>query len=409
MNNYTLLRVKASFSFIFVMIILILGAFLFRDWLLSNNYFAHNPTLQSLLATYKEFFEYIKGDKPPHNIIIDYAIPFILFFITISFSSIIAVGGFVVIRRAFMHFYVNKRNAQIEGIQNLIIDYLYKPDSVIIETLKNEKKSLVVNEMVHLHNSFIGKKVENTKCIFEALELEKFVAKNINSILWHRKVRYLKVACAMDLVNLLPTAKKDINSSNWNVRNAAQLAALKLDKGYSFDFLAKVHRNISKWQQTQMHHLIIRESIPVEQFSQYLFTENKSVTIFCIRMMEAFNQKEHDEKLIKLLDDEDYDIRREALKAIIKLNVSDAESFITNTYDKQSVSIKILMMQALAKFNTPSAIAFITKKLPSDTFDINMSALKHLKPAARQTVLDKIEWNAQIEAIANHVNNKQIV
>lgn len=409
MNNYTLLRVKASISFILLMFILVAGAFLFREWLLSNNYFADSVILQNLSEAYKNFFDYIKGDKPPHNIIIDYTLPFILFFITLSFLSIIAVGLFIIIRRMYMAINTKKRGKAIDRIQNQIIDYLYNQDSAIIDSLKNENKELILNEIVFLHNSFIGAKIDRAKEIFMALHLDQYVKSKIKSSYWHRRVKYLFAAIAMDLEDLLPIAKRYINSSNWNVRNAAQLASLKLDKSYSFNFLAKVHKQISDWQQVQMHHLIVRESIPVEQFSQHLFTENKSVTIFCLRMMEAFGQKDHDEKIIKLLEHEDHDIRREALKAIIKLNILDAETLIEKIYDSQPVSVKILMMKCLAKFNTASAIAFITKKLPSDTFDINMSALKNLKPAARTQVLDKIEWNAQIEAISNHVNNKQIV
>lgn len=409
MNNYTLLRVKASISFILVMFILIFGAFLFREWLLTNNYFADNVVLQNANEAYRDFFDYIKGDKPPHNIIIDYTLPFILFFITVSVVSIISVGILIVTRRVYIAIRNKRREKAIDRIQNLIIDYLYNKDTKIVDALRKEKKELVLNEMIHLHNSFIGEKIEHAKEIFMALNLDKYVKGKINSIFWHRQVKYLNAATAMDLEDLLPIAKKYINSSNWNVRNAAQLAALKLDKKYSFDFLGKIHRLISDWQQVQMHHLIIRESIPVEQFSKYLFTENTSVTIFCLRMMEAFGQKDHDEKIIKLLKHKDHNVRREALKAIIKLNIVEAEASITKLYDTEPVSVKILMMKALAIFNTASAIAFITKKLPSNIFDIDMSALKNLKPAARIQVLDKIEWNAQIEAISNHVSNKQIV
>ncbi len=409
MYNYTKLIIKTTASFIIVMVLLIAGAFMFREWIFSQQYLQENAFLKAAGEGYQNMMTYFIGDNPPRNIAINYIFPFVLFFMSVSILSIISLVFLLISRRIYKSIALKRRMKKVDVIQDLILDYLYEPDTITFETLRGEKKKLVIGEMVHLYGFIIGEKAEMLKKLFKDLRLDRYVAKKINSIFWDNKLRYINVATAMDLANLIFIIKKYVNSTNWHVRDAAQLSLLRLDKKYSFDFLNKVHRKISEWQETQMYHLIVKESIPVDDFSKYLLSDNDSVAILALKLMEDFEQRNHSEKIIKLLNHKNYHVKKQALKAIIGLNIKEAERTIINYYPNEKTSIQILSIEALAKFNTPNALAFIKHQLPSNNFDINKAAIKYLSNNAREEVLSQIKWNSDIEQIVKHVNNKQLV
>ncbi len=294
-------------------------------------------------------------------------------------------------------------------IQDLILDYLFEPDTITFETISGENKKLLVNEMMHLYGFIVGEKADMLKKLFKDLKLDKYVARKVKSFFWATQMKYINIATAMDLVNLRLLIKKHINSTNWHVRDAAQLAVLRLDKKYSFDFLNKVHGRISEWQETQMYHMITKESIPVEDFSKYLLSNNDSVAILSLKLMEDFEQTNHSEKIIKLLNHKNYHVKKQALKTVIGLNLKEAERMIIKDYQNERLSIKILSIQALAKFGTPTAIEFIKEQLPNSNFDINKAAIRCMNEENRNKVLSIIEWNEDIDKIVNQINNKQLV
>lgn len=408
MNNYTKLRIKQTTAYIIVMTAIVVGALLFRQWVLSQYISNESPFWENIRSYYQYWLAYFQGGQPKTHTLLSFTLPIVLFFISFALVGIILSITFVLLRRS----YKNKRHAkkliQRDGIQNLIIDYLFDPKTVTFETLKNENKELVIDQLMILHRTIIGNKAEKVQKLFYDLHLQRYVAKQIDSLKWERKVKYLNVASAMDLRAVHLVVKKNINSPNWNVRDAAQLASLRLDKTYNFDFLEKIHRPMSEWQQTQMLHLIIRESIPVTQFSKFLNSPNPSIVIFCLLLMEQFNQRENANAILKLIDNKDIDIRRKVIHAIRILEIKDATPLLIERFPKESAAFQLGIIKALAHLSTKEAIDFICSILPNKKFDINFMALLKLSAANRKIVLDKIKWNSQIEEIVKHINNTQI-
>jgi len=216
-------------------------------------------------------------------------------------------------------------------------------------------------------------------------------------------MKYINVAAALDVVSVTEKVRKNINSSNWNVRNAAQLALITLDRTHSFDFLHYLEKPLSKWQQISLHHLIVRQSIPIPNFSDFIISQNTSVVIFGLSMIEAFNQKENAQGVIRLLSHQDSEIRHQALHTIKELALKDAAPILIGKFNDENHHIQLDIIEALANFDTKESVAFLSSLLPKNDFEINMAIIKNMSPASLNKELETITITPEIEKMLRQV------
>ncbi len=399
-------KIRLSLAFIITVTIVIIAAILFRNWLLYGYEVSENAFLNTFKETYQLYLSYLQGDSPRQNTIIYYSMPFILFFITISLLSIVILFLLLIVRRAQKLKQAIVLKHQKNKVQNLIIEYLYSEDKSLIDKLKKSKKNLLVDQIITIHKSFIGNKSKAAKKLFYQLKLDVFTSKKISSFLWDEKVKYLHVAAVMNVITVIDKVKKNINSNNSNVRDAAQLALLELDFTHSFDWLHTIRKPISKWQQFNLHHLMVRESIPAPNFSKFILSQNKSVVIFSLCMMEAFAQDNARDKLLRLLTHRNNSIRHQVLHTIKDLGIKDATPILIDCYKKQRTHIKLDIIDVLANINTEESLAFLSSLLPNKKFFINMAILKSLNKTSRSKVLEKVTVTPDIDQILKHIANK---
>lgn len=392
-------RIRLSLVLIIALILLVITAIAFKNWL-GGYYASENNLLELIRGFYIQYINSLQIDNSEQYIIINYSLPYILYCLTVSIISIVFLFIYLVLRR------INKINKalykknSVGHIQNLIIDYLYNENQQSLDKLKKEKnnnfRKNVVKQLVVLNDNFIGNKSKLIKDLFYKLELDKLTNKKLNSFFWDQRVRYLRVAATMDIVPLLEKVKENINSNNCNVRDAAQLALVKLNKKNPFEFLNEIKRPISTWQQLNFHHLIERESIPVPKFANYLSSNNMSVVIFSLRMIEAFNQNEEQIKIIKLLLHKETEVRHQALHTIKELNIKEATPVLIEKYSLENLHIQLDIIEALAMNDTEESIVFLSSLLPSENFDINWAILKNLNEKSRKQVIETITTTPEI-------------
>ena len=396
-------KIKLSLAFIIVFGALIVLAIAFKNWVLIGL----NPLEVGLESTikgaYQQYMMYIQGDNPNQNTVIRYSVPFILFFITISSLSIIILFILLIIRRTQKLKQETIDQMRINKVQNLIVDYLYDENPETLKQLELERKSEVIDQLVILYDSIIGNKAELVKKLFLELKLDEFVSNKINSSLWHVKMKYINVAATFDVASVTEKVRKNINSNNWNVRNAAQLALITLDRTHSFDFLHYLEKPLSKWQQISLHHLIVRQSIPIPNFSDFIISQNTSVVIFGLSMIEAFNQKENAQGVIRLLSHQDSEIRHQALHTIKELALKDAAPILIGKFNDENHHIQLDIIEALANFDTKESVAFLSSLLPKNDFEINMAIIKNMSPASLNKELETITITPEIEKMLRQV------
>lgn len=396
-------KIKLSLAFILFLVVFAFAALLFTNWLLFGNNPAESTFLHAVRGIYQQYMDYLLGDNPAQNRVIQYSVPFILFFMTISLLSIVILFILLIIRRTSKLKQETIDQIQLNKIQNLIIDYLFSENPNVINQLKLEPKGKVIDQLVILYNSNIGNKATLTKKLFYALNLDEFVINKILSWFWDVRVKYMYIAASMDVVSAIDVVKKNINTHNWNVRNAAQLALLTLDKSHSFYFLHKLHRPLSNWQQVNLHHTIVRESIPAPNFGDFILSQNNSVVNFGLSMIEAFNQKEEAERIIRLLHHKDSEIKHKALHTIKALVLKDAAPLLINKYPNENTHIQLDIVEALARFDTDESVAFLGKLFPTNNFETNLAIIKNTPSASIKKVIGNTPITPEIEKMLKFV------
>ncbi len=395
--------IKPFLAFVLLMLGLILGAIVFVQWILFGNSYLDFPYLIALKEYYQEYIPFLLDDNPAQNSFIRYVVPLILFFISISVVSIVVLFFLLIIRR-----FSKLRQEIVDKIHNnrvekLIIEYLYTQSPFAVTNLKLFSKARVIKPLVVLHENIIGNKASLTNALFYELKLDAFVAKKIDSIFWHVRIKYMLVASSMNIVSVIDKIKRNINDQNSDVRNAAQNALLTLDKSHSFDFLHQVDYPISKWQQISLHRTIVRESIPLPNFGDFLMSKNDTVVIFALIMIESFYQRDNAEKVIALLKHSNEAIRHQALHVVKALDYKEAAPELIAKFSNESTHIQVDIVEALAKFDTPDSVDFLKKLLEKSDFKINWAIIKNMSSSTLKKIVGDNPPSAELEKMIKHL------
>jgi HEAT repeat protein len=100
-------------------------------------------------------------------------------------------------------------------------------------------------------------------------------------------------------------------------------------------------------------------NLPVPHFDKWLYSKNKSVVIFAIRMIDIFKQKETYPNLFWMLVNEDPEIRLHTIRVIGNLRVKEALPHLKRLYKTENYANCIAIIQAIAKIPDESIINFL--------------------------------------------------
>jgi len=94
-----------------------------------------------------------------------------------------------------------------------------------------------------------------------------------------------------------------------------------------------------------LYETMIHNSIPIPDLYQYLHSDNISVVVFALRLIRWYYVKAREpEVLLHFIYHTDHQVRLEAYKTIVDLNIRGVEDIFRYHYLKESVAVKKVMI-----------------------------------------------------------------
>jgi hypothetical protein len=293
-----------------------------------------------------------------------------------------------------------------QSTQDLIIEYLFDENPTSFDLLKRIHKKILVEQLVTIKKTIIGNKADKVQALFFALNLDYYVERKVRSIFWDTRVKYIQIAAIMNVIGVTEIVRKGVNDRNWVVRGSAQIALLTLDSNHSFYFLHNLKFTLSKWQQINLHHLIIRNSIPLPHFSDYILSQNDSVVLFALDMMEAFAQQEKKETVIRLLNHQNEEIRRKAIHYVKEFEVKEAFSVLLKRLPSEKLLVQTEIIETFVKFNTSESLEYINSVFPNTEFEINHTIVNSLSNKNLKYILQGKVITPEIDLMLKQISYK---
>ncbi|RAJ82053.1 HEAT repeat protein [Chitinophaga dinghuensis] len=239
----------------------------------------------------------------------------------------------------------------------------------------------MTERIIHFRSNVKGNAGALLRNLYLQLDLDKDAARRLKSPRWDNKVRALSEYVSLELpisdVTLLPLA----NSRNRELRAAARQAYIKLSKNEPFKFFDSVTDPLLPWDQVELFRIITTtEDIAIPNFARWItYSTNKSVIAFCLKLVVHYNQIAAVPAIIKLLDNRDHYLRGDAINALGKLRVKEAEDKLVQLYNTQPMFCQVEILKALGRTNSGKYVDFLRNEFTHATeFDLRKAAARSI-------------------------------
>ncbi len=239
----------------------------------------------------------------------------------------------------------------------------------------------MTDRIIHFRSNVKGNAGALLRNLYLQLDLDKDAARRLKSPRWDNKVRALSEYVSLELpisdVTLLPLA----NSRNRELRAAARQAYIKLSKNEPFKFFDSVTDPLLPWDQVELFRIITTtEDIAIPNFARWItYSTNKSVIAFCLKLVVHYNQIAAVPAIIKLLDNRDHYLRGDAINALGKLRVKEAEDRLVQLYTTQPMFCQVEILKALGRTNSGKYVDFLRNEFMHATeFDLRKAAARSI-------------------------------
>jgi hypothetical protein len=357
---------------------------------------------------------YFNFDKP--GLLIRSLTYLVVYFII----SMIIILLFILMNRRRMENIEKKEQYLKERYQELLVDYLFSSESspVILKQFNDLLASsfnqkILINQMIDLSINLTGDAKEKLRNLYLVLYLDKVSINKVYSPHWHIKIKGFHELSFMDITDANEEIIRCLQSKNEIVRMEAQLAMVRLNHEDPFGFLDHLEKPFTLWEQLTIYETIIFHNIPVPSFDRWLFSKNKSVIIFAIRMIDLFKQKEAYSNLFWMLVNDDPEIRYNTIYVIGNLKNKEALPHLKRLYKTENYQNCRAIIQAMGKMPDISMLNFLKLVLDKeDDVQLQIDAAIAIHnmgeegEKALEKLLDSDYKNYQI--IVKHVLDKRI-
>jgi tetratricopeptide (TPR) repeat protein len=337
-----------------------------------------------------------------------------------SSGSMIVLLVFILFHRNYMQRETLIRQDIKERYQMLLMDYLFDDeDQAGIPVKINEvaansfKRILLVDEMKDLIINLSGDAADKLRGLYYKLNLDIDSKRKAYSRKWHIKVKGFRELAFMNAREANDEIIRCLQSNNSILRMEAQLALVRLNDDDRFSFLDHIQRPFTKWEQINVHEMIVSHNLEIPDFTRWLGSQNRTVVIFSLNMIKVFKQIESWEKVIDLLKNEDDEVRKTAIYVLGALRIRQAASSLKNHYKHEVYENMLAILVALGRIADESAIKFLVMVIDKeDDVQLQIEAARGLRDTGvnGQMALEKLMHSdyKNYQIIIKHVLDKRI-
>lgn len=314
----------------------------------------------------------------------------LIFTIIASFASMIILLIVILLNRTRMEKEERLRQYLLEQYQSLIIDYLFGnegPDAFRKIASDNYRRQVLVDQMIDVSVNLKGDTGEKLVKLYKDLELDRDSIERAHSHKWHKKVKGFRELAFMGIREANDEIYKALNSRNEILRMEAQIALVRLNGKDSFEFLSRMRRPFSLWEQITLHDLILQHDIPVPDFQRWLTSPNSTVVMFALRMIREFRQKDSEPEVRKVLLHRDPRVSKLALEVAGDLDMRSTLDTMKRMYKFQDYNNCLEIVRSMGKMPELSMMGFLKLVLDKeDDVQLQIEAVKAIENMGEEGV-----------------------
>jgi FOG: HEAT repeat len=370
--------------------------------------------IENLGSNFRNFLFYFNFEKP------DLLIRSLTFLVLYFMASMLIILLFILIHRNRMTAEEKRKQTLREKYQALLVDYLFTTDNASNVPKEIRKiasssysRKILIDQMIDLSINLSGDTKDKLRDLFFALKLEQDSIRKVYNRKWHIKVKGFRELAFMDIVESNDQIIRCLRSKNDIIRMEAQLAMVRLSHGDAFGFLDHLEKPFTLWEQLTVYETIMYHNLPVPNFDRWLFSKNKTVVMFALRMIDIFKQRETYPNLFWMLVNEDPEIRNLTIRTIGNLKLKEAAPHLKRIYKNETYQNCLAIIQAIAKIPNEKTLNFLKLVIDKEE-DVQLQIeaamaihnLGDVGKAELQKMMDSDYKNYQI--IIKHVLDKRI-
>lgn len=317
--------------------------------------------------------------------------------------------------------YISKRKQiLLEKYQELLVDYLFSSEINGATYLEINKiaaskfnRKILINQMIDLSINLTGNAKDKLRNLFISLELDKDSVRKVYSNKWHVKIKGFRELAFMNIKDANEEIIRCLQSRNNTVRMEAQLAMVRLNPEDSFSFLDQLTKTFTLWEQLTVYETIMFHDLSIPQFDRWLYSKNKSVVIYALRMIEVFKQNETYPNLFWMLVNEDPEIRKITIRVIGNLKIKEALPHLKRLYKSENYENCLTIVQSMSKMPDKSVLNFLKLVLDKED-DVQLQieaamAINHMGDTGTKTLHKLMESDYKnYQIIIKHILDKRI-
>ncbi len=336
--------------------------------------------------------------------------------IILSVTTMIILLVIILLNRNRMEKEAKLRQYLLEQYQGLIVDYLFgdataKEFKPIASDIY--RRQVLIDQMIDVSINLKGDAGDKLKKLYLDMDLDKDSLNRAFSRRWHVKVKGFRELAFMNIRDANDEIYNALNSRNEILRMEAQIALVRLSERDPFDFLTKLKRPFSVWEQISLHELIVHHDIPVPEFKRWLTSENATVVMFALRMIREFRQLDAEPDVQRVLLHRDNRVSQLAVQVAGDLNMKSTLDTMKRMYKYQDYNLCLEIVRSMGKMPELAMMGFLKLVLDKeDDVQLQIEATKAIENMGEEGVkalvkLMKSEYK-NYNIIVRHVLDRRI-
>jgi len=314
----------------------------------------------------------------------------LIFIILASFVTMIILLITILLNRRRMEKEARLRQYLLEKYQSLIIDYLFGnsgSDAFRSIASDNYRRQVLIDQMIDVSVNLKGDSENKLTRLYMELGLDRDSMRRARSHKWHFRIKGFRELAFMGIKEANDEMYKSLNSRNEILRMEAQIALVRLSDKEHFDFLSKLERPFSLWEQITLHDLILQHNIPVPEFRKWLSSPNPTVVMFALRMIREFRQREAESEVKIALLHRDRRVSQLAVEVSGDLDMRGTLDTMKRMYKFQDYNGCLEIVKSMAKMPELAMMGFLKLVLDKeDDVQLQIAAVKAIENMGEEGV-----------------------
>jgi HEAT repeat protein len=246
---------------------------------------------------------------------------------------------------------------------------------------------VLIDQMIDVSVNLKGDSEDKLTRLYMELALDRDSIRRAHSNKWHLRIKGFRELAFMGIKEANDEMYKSLNSRNEILRMEAQIALVRLSDKEHFDFLSKLERPFSLWEQITLHDLILQHNIPVPEFKKWLGSNNPTVVMFALRMIREFKQRDAEPEVKIALLHRDQRVSKLAVEVSGDLDLRGTLDTMKRMYKFQDYNGCLEIVKSMGKMPEQAMMGFLKLVLDKeDDVQLQIEAVKAIENMGEEGV-----------------------